>query len=68
MSAADLKTILMYVLPVAKCTDRPSRYTSKEQYIRRLEKLPNPWYRYVTNEEEEDAAYDEKQVGQVTMI
>ena len=42
LTAADLKTIVMYVLPVAKCTDAPSRYTTKEQCVCWLEEIPNP--------------------------
>lgn len=30
LSVKDLKTIIMYVLPAAKCTDSPSQYTTKE--------------------------------------
>ena len=68
----------MYVLPVAKCTDSPSRYKTKEQYTCRLEELPHPWYQYITNEEKENASVDEvieegnavndEEVGQVTVI
>ena len=68
----------MYVLPLAKCTDPPSRYKTKEQYTCQLEELPNPWYQYITNEENENTAVEEvtdkqdekneEEVGEVMMI
>ena len=47
LTGADLKTIVMYVLPLTKSTDAPSRYSTKDQCVRRLEELPNPWWTYV---------------------
>ena len=47
LTAVDLKTIVMYVLPLTKSTDAPSRYSTKDQSVKRLEELPNPWWTYV---------------------
>ena len=46
LSAKDMETIIMYVLPAAKCTDSPSRYTTKEQINIRLSKLDKHWLEY----------------------
>ena len=68
LSAADLKTIVMYVLPLSKSTDAPSRYSTKDQCLRRLEELPNPWWTYVEEIAagvEDNDPIDEDEVGGV---
>ena len=60
LSAADLKTIVMYVLPLSKSTDAPSRYSTKDQCLRRLEELPNPWWTYVEEMAPEDEAPEDE--------
>ena len=47
LTAKDLKKIMMYVLPAAKCTDLPSRYTTKEQINIRLSELDKHWSEYI---------------------
>ena len=37
----------MYVLPAAKCTDLPSRYTTKEHINIRLSELDKHWSEYI---------------------
>ena len=71
LSAADLKTIVMYVLPLSKSTDAPSRYSTKEQCVRRLEELPNPWWTYVEEmapEDEDTDPIEEDEVGEVECV
>ena len=43
LTSKDLKTIIMYVFPAAKCTDSPSRYTTKEQINIRISELDKHW-------------------------
>ena len=42
-----MKTIIMYVLPAPKCTDSPSRYTTKEQINIRLSEFDKHWSEYI---------------------
>ena len=65
LSAADLKTMVVYVLPLTKATDAPSRYSTKDQCVQRLEELPNPWWTYV---EVTAARPDNDEVGEVENV
>ena len=47
LSTKVLKTIIMYVLSAAKCTDSPSQYTMKEQINTRLSKIDKYWSEYI---------------------
>ena len=47
LTAKDLKTIIMYVLAAAKCTDSSLRYTTKEQINIRLSELDKQWSEYI---------------------
>ena len=72
LSAADLKTIVMYVLPLSKSTDAPSRYSTKDQCVRRLEELPNPWWTYIEEmapgDEVTESIEEEEELGEVECV
>ena len=59
LTAADLKTIVMCVLPLTKSTDVPTRYSTKDQYVRQIEELPNLWWQCIKNAEEEETVVEE---------
>ena len=58
LTAKDLKIIIMYVLPEAKCTDSTSRYTTKEQINIRLSELDKHWSEYIPIGTDTEVAVD----------
>ena len=48
----------MYVFPAAKCTDSPSRYTTKEQINIRLYGLDKYWLEYIPIRTDTEVAVD----------
>ena len=58
LSAKDLKIVIMYVLLAAKCTDSPSRYTTKEQINKRLSELDKHWLEYIPIRTDTEVAVD----------
>ena len=58
LTAKDLRTVIMYVLPAAKCTDLPSRYTTKEQINTRLFELDKHWSEYIPIRTDAEVAVD----------
>ena len=58
LTAKDPKTIIIYVLPAAKCTDSPSRYTTKEQINIILSELDNHWSEYIPIRTDTEVAVD----------
>lgn len=51
--AEDLESVIMYVLPVAKCTDTPSQYTPKPKVIERLYQVDKQCSEYIPKEIDE---------------
>ena len=68
LSAKDMKTIIMYVLPAAKCTDSPSRYTTKEQINIRLSELDKHWSEYIPTRTDAEVAVDTEVIVDAEVI
>ena len=58
---------MMYVIPVSKATDAPSKYSKRDQCERRLEELPSPWWTYI-EQIEVAADIDMDMVGEEEVI
>ena len=54
LTAKDMKVVIMFVLPVSRASEAPSRFKNKEQVAERLGNLEKPWWEYISLRQQGD--------------